>query len=100
MGKKWYVCYRSAEGNACFVIDLTDEEKEVIQRFIDAQDGVYDEGYSGCFGFEPDGGPFNTKREAVEWMVKESDCCAWKYRRLPSEEIEKLIDKFTNGGKE
>jgi len=98
MDKKWYVCYRSAEGNACFVIDLTDEEKEVIQRFIGAQNGVYDEGYSGCFGFEPYGGAFNTKREAVEWIVKESDCYRWKYEGLSSEEIEKLIDKFTNGG--
>ena len=98
MDKKWYACYRSAEGNACFIIDLTDEEKEIIQRFIDAQDGVYDEGYSGCFGFELDGRPFKTKREAVEWLVKESNYYKWERSILSSEEIEKLIDKFTNGG--
>ena len=68
-----------------------------IQKFIDAQDTMYDEGYSGYFEIL-DIGPFNTKREAVEWMVKESHSCKWEYDGLPSEEIEKIIDKFTNGG--
>lgn len=96
---KWYVGEKSAEGCACFVIELTDEERMVIQKFIDAQDTMYDEGYSGYFEIL-DIGPFNTKRESVEWMVKENSCCRWEYEGLPSEEIEKLIDKFTNGGKE
>lgn len=96
---KWYVGEKTAEGSACFVVELTDEERIGTQKFIDAQDTMYDEGYSG--GFEIlDSGPFNTKREAVEWLVKESYHFKWERRSLSSEEIEKLIDKFTNGGKE
>lgn len=94
---KWYIGEKTAEGCACFAIELTDEERMAIQKFIDAQNNMYDEGYSGYFEIL-DSGPFDTKREAVEWAIKKLDYCQFEFGGLPSEEIERLIDTFTNGG--
>ena len=66
---KWYVGNKSGESNAYFVIELTDEERKVVQKFIDAQDNMYNGGYSGYFQVLGCG-PFDTKRKAVEWIKK------------------------------
>lgn len=92
----WYVGKRSAEGNAYFVIELTDEERKAVQKFIDAQDNMYDEGYSGYFQIL-DSGPFDTKRKAVEWVIKES-FASYEWRGLSQEKIEEVINSYIDGG--
>lgn len=48
--KKWYYGIRTAEGNALFFIELTQEEADAIRKFESEQDNGPDEGYSGAFG--------------------------------------------------
>lgn len=64
MNKKWYIVAQSAEGCELSVIDLSDEERNVVNRFLNqrtiAREGEWIGGI--CIYDEA----FNTKEEALE----------------------------------
>lgn len=61
--KKWYYGIRSAEGNALFFVELTNEEADIIRKFLSEQDNGPDEGYSGNMELSKEN--FNSREEAI-----------------------------------
>lgn len=67
--KKWYYAFRSAEGEALFFVELTNEEADIIRKFLSEQDNGPDDGYSGNIELSQES--FNSKDEAEAYTMKE-----------------------------
>ena len=87
--RKWYIGTRSAEGEAVFFVDLSEDEKDAVIRFASAQYYGPDEGYSGSFSIDTKN-CFNTLEEAVAYAKKDEryeyvfECNPnWNLRKRP-----------------
>lgn len=69
MNKKWYLFEQQAEGNAYFVVEMSDEEFEVMRTVFGKMEQFYHESYSGKFG-QMRYGPFDSKDEAIMTVLK------------------------------
>lgn len=68
MAKKWYVANLVADEVGSFVIDLDDKERQVIKRFLDAQNHmVAGGGWCGYVMMHDEG--HETKEQAVEAAI-------------------------------
>ena len=63
MNKKWYIVQQSAEGCEYSVIDLTDEEKSIVDRFLYERKVVREGDWIGGIGIFDEA--YDTEEEAV-----------------------------------
>ena len=63
MNKKWYIVQKSAEGCEYSVIDLTEEEKKIVDRFLYERKVVREGDWIGGIGIFDEA--YDTEEEAV-----------------------------------
>ena len=68
MNKKWYIVQKSAEGCEYSVIDLTEEEKKIVDRFLYDRKVIIEGEWTGGVGIFEEA--YNTEEEAIEAIYK------------------------------
>jgi hypothetical protein len=68
MNKKWYIVQQSAEGCEYSVIDLTEKEKKIVDRFLYERKVIKEGEWIGGVGIFDEA--YNTEEEAIEAIYK------------------------------
>lgn len=68
MKTRWFIGFKSSEGEAYFPIELSEAEFNAVKKFIDAQKNSVGTPYAGDFGLLEDGIGFDTKEEAERFI--------------------------------